>query len=160
MGEMKRLLLPVFAGFFAWGFLSGCSKPDPVLGKWKFQDLVLDKPNPKAPTDDRYRKMLAGGSTEFKADHTFSQSLGKSTVSGTWTHTGDTVTMTKTLIDGTSVAETKAKMLSILEKRKDRRMQMSADALDRPMVGTLSSDAKTLTVELGGTQGAHLVFGR
>ncbi|HWD38901.1 MAG TPA: hypothetical protein VG944_08645 [Fimbriimonas sp.] len=139
------------AGIFL--ILCGCSAgPEAkLIGKWKG--------SPPTGLDPRIASLMGNPTVEFAKDKTFKQEfsiLGRTaTMEGTWTISGNSVSMTIAKVDGKSIEEAKAQAKAAI---KDPALQKKMDENGGVEAGTLSSDGKTLSVNNAKGSGAGITY--
>lgn len=136
---MKLSVGMALIGVMAVAGLAGCKKGiDAQLeGKW----TMSKGPNvdPKNPAAALIQGMMKSVSIEFKKDHKFTMMM-MVPIEGTYTASGNTVSLTPTSIMGMTMDQIK-------EKNKGNPALAKSGDMEKPMNATLSEDGKTLTVD-------------
>jgi|GEM_PF-1837986 len=152
---MKSFLAPIPAIVLAL-LLVGCgNKEAQVVGKWKVKTL----PNlSNVPNAALAQSMLSGVTYEFKADKHFTTSVpaagAMGEAEGTWSLSGDTITMTTTKAAGQDAATLK----KMIDANPQAKAMLAKEGNGDPFnkTATLGGDGKTLTMK--SSQGASMTL--
>lgn len=134
--DLQMKLLAVSIAILACLLISGCKSSVDVVGKWTGSGDAssIDKSKPGA---DIAAKMLESVSLEIKKDKTFTLTM-VFPMEGTWTQSGSNIDLKITKVMGMD-------MEAIRKKAADSGKAADADAMNKPMTLTVSSDGQTLT---------------
>lgn len=124
---MKHISLAL--GILLCIFLAGCKSSPNVVGKWKAQ-VDASKIDDKNPGAALAKQMADSMTLEIKSDKTFSLTMFLP-FEGTWTQSGDTLTLTMTKAMGQDVSK----------------MPNRDSSQDKPLVLKISPDGSKLSGE-------------
>ena len=132
----------------------GCSNREKQLvGKWT-GDLTIPESEKDNPMAKMVQGMMGSLSLELKADKTFSMSM-IFPIEGTWSVSGDTLSLQATKMMGMSMEQAKS-------MAKSQGKAGNVDEMDKPMQFTISADGKELkavpTKGAASSQQGNLVF--
>ena len=122
--------------------LAGCkSKEDQLIGKWKAKDATLPDMIAKSPLASQAKSQLMSITLDLQKEKKFVLGSTQS-ADGTWAYSDGSVSLTVQNAGGKSIDQLKSQV------KGNAKAEAALAAQTKPMVCTLSSDMKTLTIPL------------
>jgi hypothetical protein len=153
--RLQFLLLSFLAAFLLCG--CGQSREAQLEGKWQMSNFTAPDGKTTAEMAKRIDAMKSSINLEIKKDNKFTLQLGQA-IEGTWSFANDSLTLVPLKAGGVDIEEQKKQ--AIVKFKNNPAMLKKIQETSPNMMGKLSTDGKTLSMQSASGKGGSIVFSK